>query len=55
MPWALSPTPSLGVPPQMLTSVAMGDECGAERLAVGAVLYLVAALPSVKHLAEVAL
>lgn len=36
-------------------SFAMGDDCDTEGLAAGAALCLVAALPAVKHLAEVAL
>lgn len=56
--FSLSPPPApptLGVLPQMLTSFAMGDDCDTEGLAAGAALCLVAALPAVKHLAEVAL
>lgn len=55
--FSLSPPtpPALGVLPQMLTSFAMGDDCDTGGLAAGAALGLVAALPAVKHLAEVAL
>lgn len=49
------PNPALGVPPQMLTGFAVGDDCNAEGLAASAALGLVAALPAVKHLAVVAL
>lgn len=46
-------SPALGVLPQMLTSFVVGDDCDTEGLTAGAAL--VAALPAVKHLAEVAL
>lgn len=41
--------------PEMLTNFAMGDDCDAGGLAARAAQCLVAALPAVKHLAEVAL
>lgn len=47
--------PALRVPRQMLTSFAMGDDCDAEGLAARAALCLIAVLPTVKHLTEVAL
>ena len=52
--WALPLFPTLGVPPQMLTGSAVGDERDAEGFAAGAALCLIAALPAVKHLTEVA-